>query len=346
MIGRRTALVFAVLAGAACSSSSSNPGTGSQSPCDDYFDAITGVACAATTPPAEEVTRIRARFDKLCHDLLALPGNGVTSTSLEACAKALVTEGCGTGGLGAAECAFQGSLPNGAPCNESSQCQSGDCLYSLVLSDAGTTTPACGACVATTALGAPCKSGYACVPGAVCAAKGTGYACTAIVYGDVGATCDDVAAQCKTGLYCDALTMQCSAPAAVGGSCPQLGACTPPLVCSGASGMATCQDLSPSGAPCQISAECGSGLGCSASTHQCTTIQWASAGQPCKDLDFCLVGNCPLQMGPNGPVPGGNCPAVIADGQPCKTADPSQTCDTFSECTNGVCRQPDGVACR
>ena len=329
---------------AACSSSSGVSGP-SPRPCDDYFDAIVGVACAATTPPADQVAHMRARFDALCQNLLALPGNGITSSSLEACAKALVASGCGNGSLGLGECIFQGSLGNGAPCNEPSQCQSGNCVYSLVLTDAGTTTPACGACVATLAVGAPCKSGQNCVPEAICARKGTGYACTTIAYGDVGSTCDAVAARCKTGLYCDSLTSQCSSPGAAGAPCTQLDSCTPPLECTGTGATTTCQEPSPAGVACQFSAECASGLGCSA-THQCAPIHWASPGQPCKDLALCLDGNCPLTMGPNGPVTGGNCPAVIADGQPCKTADASQTCDTFSECVNGTCQQPDRVACR
>ena len=343
-----TAITSTFALGLACSSPSNPAASTGASACDDYFDAVEGVACGATTPPADELARVRARFDTLCGNLLGLPGNGITSASLEACAKALDASGCGTN-FGVAECSFQGSLADSAPCNESSQCQSGNCVFSLVLSDAGTTTPACGSCVATVAAGQPCKSSDICAPGAACDGTGGTYTCTPVAYGDIGAACDDVAAECKTGLYCDGLTSHCTAPGAAGAACTESSACVSQLVCSsgGTAGMATtCQAASAAGAACQANGECAAGLGCAAATHQCTLITWASAGQPCGDVALCLVGGCPLQMGPSGPSPGGNCPMVIADGQACTTADPTETCDTFSRCTNGACQQPDGVACQ
>lgn len=330
----------------ACSSSGGGP-VSSQTACDDYFDALLGISCGASTPPDDEVARVRGRFESVCANALALPGNGITVASLQACTRGLTAAGCLVVGPTVDGCVFQGSLPDGAACNESSQCLSGDCTLSQATGDAGAADPSCGTCTTTIATGDPCKTGQTCAPGATCAGTSPNQVCTAYSYGDAGAACDGVVALCAAGLYCDELSSQCTPTSDVGAPCAQTDACVLPLICTGASGSAlTCQQPAPAGSACLGNEDCAEGLGCSTATHSCAAITWAAAGEPCGDLARCLVGSCPIQMGPNGPVQGGNCPAVVADGQPCTRADPTQTCDAFAECANGTCQIPDAVACQ
>jgi hypothetical protein len=331
----------------ACSSPSNGaPDITAQKACDDYFDALVGVACNATTPPDDELTRIRALFDTVCQNSLALPGNGLTAGSLEACAKAVGATGCASANLDIPECSAQGSLPDGAACNESSQCQSGACSVASTAADAGPSIPACGVCVPGVAVGQPCATGDKCAYGAVCAASGAGFACTAVTYGDAGATCDLLAAGCKTGLYCDIQAKQCTSPGAADAACTGTQACSPPLTCVAGEGgpVLTCQPPAPAGGACQIDQDCQAGLGCSPATSQCAAITWVAPGQTCSALQHCLVGFCPIVHGPGGA--GGKCPTVISDGQACTRGDASHTCDTFSACLGGICQQPDSVVCQ
>src|SRR6185312_13202283 len=66
------------------------------------------------------------------------------------------------------------------------------------------------------------------------------YTCTAVVQGDVGAPCDDLAASCGPGLYCAAQTGTCTLLGTIGAPCgdgPTLpgapGGCLAPLACVG-----------------------------------------------------------------------------------------------------------------
>lgn len=335
----------------ACGSSSSPATVSGQLACDDYFDAILGVACNAATLPADELARQRTLFDTICLNNLALPGSGETPAALDACAAAVGATGCGVAALDIPECTFQGTLSDGAPCNESSQCQGGYCRVPTTVgtNDGGAPGPSCGTCVAGVAVGEPCATGDTCTYGAVCATSGTGYACTRVAYGDVGAGCDGLAAECKTGLYCDMQAMQCASPAGAGAACTETPGCSPPLSCTGGTAGAglTCQEPAPAGAPCQTEQDCAPGLGCSTATMQCAAITWVPQGQPCGDLEVCLIGVCPLPGGPGGSGgTGQKCPTVLPDGQPCIAGDASHTCDAFSSCIGGVCQQPDSVACR
>ncbi len=347
---RHTILAVAAMfaLGLACSHPSKGGGPTSLAACDDYFDAIIGVSCDATTPPADELARIQTLFETICQDGLALPGNGATAASIESCASALTATGCAN--LDIPECSFQGSLTDGSPCNDASQCQSGDCATSTATTgDGGGSSASCGTCAAGVAVGQPCATGDTCVYGSVCAVAGAGYACTVVAYGDVGAACDGLSAECNTGLYCDFQAQQCASPAGAGASCTGTLGCAPPLVCSaGATGTAaTCQDAAGAGGPCQTDQDCAAGLGCSTTTSQCTAVTWVAQGKPCGGAVLCLVGACPLTHGSGGPGgTGGTCPVVIGDGQPCTRGDASQTCDTFSACTGGVCVQPDSVTCQ
>ncbi|MGH7296468.1 MAG: hypothetical protein ACRELB_16140 [Polyangiaceae bacterium] len=84
MKNRRGSTIFAIASALvpvlACGKS---PPAGAADPtalaaCDDYFDAIAGVACNDTTPPADELARVRTVFETICQNGLALAGNGAT----------------------------------------------------------------------------------------------------------------------------------------------------------------------------------------------------------------------------------------------------------------------------
>jgi hypothetical protein len=263
-----------------------------------------------------------------------------------------------------AVCAFFGTLPADAVCNDGFQCQSGVCNGTAFISPEGQSGPStCGTCAASTAIGQNCEQ-TECPVNAVCSAGDAGASiCRPIVYGDVGASCDDKQNDdpCKTGLYCAAPTGQCSPFAQDGETCGEgsippgnPGGCAPPLSCVGNPGATTCT-LGAQGATCLNDIDCAPGLGCRGlhgtmqtgsqpTSGSCQPLAWASPGQPCDlgNTTNCLVGSCgggPFDAigmtSDGGPLPG-LCPLVIADGQPAPgspgpMANTYATCDTFAQ---------------
>jgi|GEM_PF-2212248 len=331
-------LSLAVACGGRSSGNSATGGTGG-SACDRLFDLFMGTGtCPAQTPlPADELSRLRPRFEQSCQNALSLPGSGLTSGTLSACVSALQALPCGSTTDNVPACQFTGSLAAGTSCISGEQCQSGSCIYSGSGSpDGGVSTPSCGACSTLAQVGGACGDNQTCAPGSACVPGAGTATCTAITHGAAGASCDDIEALCADGLYCDATTRKCTATKASGAPCSGSNECTPPLVCGGASpvGMGTtCQSAGQAGTGCSFDEQCASGLGCDSSKNQCATVSWASAGQPCGGGVRCLVGSCP----PSASGASSVCPKVIPDGQPCKDTDPTTTCDTFSSCVGGTC---------
>jgi hypothetical protein len=308
-------------------------GGGGNNGCDDYFQAIyaEGLCTGASPLPASEVTRIQARFATLCSEALTLPGEGISSAGLEACVTALRAQGCTVLEQNDGPCSFNaGTLPTGSACVTESQCTGGSCTAGNGTSDGGQVL--CGTCGTLPAIGQPCAD-EECALGAVCNTGGDGgEVCVAITYGAAGATCNGFTTQCNPGLICNELVGQCAAPGGAGTACEEDQVCAAPLVCPSATGPSTCQMPGSTGAACVDDTDCTAGLGCGQTTHQCESITFAAAGQACSESIRCLVGSCPA---PNGTV-GGNCPAVIPDGQPCSESD-TATCDTFANCEGGTC---------
>jgi hypothetical protein len=321
-----TALTAGAIAVTACGGSTAGPGGGSSSSCDRYFTTLY-TTCQNPQPPASEVSRVRARFDKLCAEALALPGISITANSLDACISAVQSSGCNATSQPA--CKFgPGALADGSKCVSNEQCMSDTCSAGQQASDGGVML--CGTCVA----GTPCGSAV-CPANTICTTNGTSGSCQPIVFGDSGATCDDVVSQCKPGLVCNEVSRTCAAPGAAGSPCRAPTDCGGSLACpvSTSGATSTCQAPGSSGAACQSDNDCAAGLGCNYVARTCGAVTWATAGQPCGPTSRCLVGFCPL----NGNATSGTCPTVIADGQPCSMTDPTQTCDTLSECY-GTCQ--------
>jgi hypothetical protein len=326
------------VAALACGGGTTGSGGGpSGSACDSYFNAIYASNCSGTTPPADEVARVRGRFELACTAALALPGIGITAGGLNACANALNSAGCGADQLPA--CRFdKGTLATGASCVIDSQCVSGDCTAGSGSPDGGTL--ACGVCGA----GFNCGN-MTCPSNTTCVFQNNTQTCVPVTYGDTGAPCDNIQTQCKQGLICNRASNTCSAPAGAGAPCSIDQDCIPSLVCPAAPGaQSTCQNPGPVGTHCNYDSDCAKGLGCDESARVCASISFAAAGQPCGATVRCLVGSCPWPNGAN--APGGACPAVIPDGQPCVDSDPTKTCDTFAQCTGGICRLDGTNACQ
>jgi hypothetical protein len=325
--------------------------------------------CNGIVLPESETARLRARFEQVCLNEMALPGSGITPASLEACAAAIDASPCNAPPV---ECMFFGTRPGGAPCNENFQCQSGSCDGTFVLrpieqgAEYGPTI--CGTCEAPLAVGQICNSpaiNGSCPANTTCTGSPAPATCTPLVQGDVGASCDGFDFyQCKTGLYCDPQTGQCAYPRVSGASCDYnvppngppsesyIGVCAAPLSCVGDPDAATCTTEGSMGGFCQGDSDCAPGLGCilepcaergmlsngCTASGTCGSVTWVSAGQPCDYTSTrCLVGSCigtedwafPAPLD-GGPFPG-TCPQVVADGQSADTGSTYSTCDTFAQ---------------
>jgi hypothetical protein len=306
--------------------------------CDSYFNAIyvgtAGCYGSGPAPPSSELDRIRPRWDQLCHNALALPGQGITTSFLQGCGSAVsAAGGCPSSSLTACQ-APAGTLAAGTTCNSSTQCQSLQCNGTMG-------GAACGTCAPAIPVGQQCGNmAGGCVGGAVCDSASTPATCQMLTVGAAGAPCDDQATICGSGLYCDLMMKKCATQLGAGATCHNGGDCMPPLVCS-MTQTPTCVMPGASGATCMSSSDCATGLGCS-SMNKCTSVTWAQGGQPCDgNVTLCLVGFCNVTA-----MGAGTCPTVIADGQPCMLADPAQTCDTFAQCVNLTCQLPYAMACK
>jgi hypothetical protein len=325
------------------SSSSSGGGGGGGTPdsaCDEYFDAYLASYACTLALPQSEATRLRPLFDELCADEVALPGSALTSARLSACAKAVQADPCSEFSPAACTPTASGTLAVGETCIDSVQCASGACtLASSFGDDGGAPESSCGACTATVPAGGACDpTNPQCAASSECTMDGSGSStCVAATYGGAGVMCDSDTKLCDDGLVCDSTTEVCAQPGVAGAACETSRACAAGLVCADGA----CAAGAALGAPCGTTTACGTGLTCDASTGACAAIQWASDGDACSESSPCLVGVCNFE----GSSTSGICPDVAANGQPCPT-DATSTCDTFSECINGVCAFPNSLSCK
>jgi hypothetical protein len=144
-----------------------------------------------------------------CRFRLNAPGTGDTLATIAVCAAARRTASCGEAFENEVVACLpqRGSLPNGANCATSSQCQSQFCTVAFG-SD-------CGTCMPTVAAGGPCT-------GALGECAGT-LMCVGAVCGTapkLGEACSQNAG-CRFSLAC--LNGRCMAPANAGESCVNVG---------------------------------------------------------------------------------------------------------------------------
>jgi hypothetical protein len=317
-------VVAAVAAGvAACSGSTASlPSVSADQASSDAAAALCARfdACSAFYVQSAfgDVTSCTTALKAVLQNALAAPGTGGTPTKIEACAQAVPGVSCDDAlghNLPASCQAVAGQLANGAPCGDSSQCQSAYCNKAK-----GQT---CGACAAPPTTGATCDVDDDCPVGNVCfkAAGATSGAC--VVQGAAGAACDATQHPCKSTLICKSGV--CSTPDAAGAPCTRAGA---------SDTFGTCDMLG--------------GEFCSFGGKTCTAIDMAPSGQACLfvngltgGLTLCSAsGTCTTSTGATS----GTCTAAAPPGGSCDdTKGPK--CQQPAVCQNGVCVTPDAANC-
>jgi hypothetical protein len=310
--------------------------------CEHRFAASYLAPCGGPTLPHVELRRIHALYMRVCTGL-ALPGIRTTAAKLEACAVDLEKRACQVQLGPPPSCDIRGTLPGSAPCNDDAQCASGACVKPDTCSpESCSPAPACGTCAQSATLGEDCHAAV-CAPDQLCDtvtdAQTGGYRCIASTERALDEPCDNAGNRCRPELFCDRTTKRCSALRDLSEPCaePLPTGCKPPLICAGTP--AICQSPGVLGSACLVDAGCAVGLGCSRQ-QQCEPVTWVRPGGACDHgVLRCLIGECPSSMS----RPEAVCPEVIADGQACSPF--IGTCDTFSDCVNGVCVPHGGVAC-
>lgn len=318
--------------------------------CEEYAKAELGSLqrCAGETLPADVVAGYVAQFKSLCAEALSLPGTGETPQQLSACSAAQSSVSCHSSQQPAACVTPTGSLADDSPCNTGAQCKSGVCVISnssMVLPDGGVTTTdnTCGKCTPSVALGQACggTSSAQCAPGGDC----VGGLCVAVASVDIGGACNG-SEDCKSGLAC--VSQKCAALGDVGAACQFAENCKDGLVCSSQK----CATPVALGGACKAIDECATGLVCDSGTMKCASITLASPGGACSlkaPVVTCAIGACNVTDLAHFT---GTCPTLIADGQPCDTADKTKRCGYLSSCkttgtaTTGTCTPPLATVCK
>jgi hypothetical protein len=221
-----------------------------------------------------------------CAFEIAAPGTSATGSTQAACAVATSKQTCGEFLTAAApECLTAGSLPDGAGCEFSSQCQSAFCDSRDAM---------CGKCAPRVGEGGPCflradMRFSTCTPGLIC----SGNTCVKPV--PLGGACDRTRDDCAPSYGC--FNGQCENLVPLGGTCNDRGQCSGDAFCqtqSAGVGVCTAFVYVPLGAACTESGPnvCWAGSNCRAAdgtfSNSGTCVVASSAGTPCKFRDDCL----------------------------------------------------------
>jgi hypothetical protein len=250
---------WALIAFAACSgrspcSGSSNASGGAEQACVDWATRYCArlEACAPLSVQVGygDVAQCIARNEPVCSSVLAAQGTGHTPASMEACALAYDSAACDEVVVGKppASCNVAGSLPQGAPCGDSSQC-SAESSYCRIGDDR-----ACGLCSPRGSTGSACDSDRDCDYGLVCY-----FTCMPPV--SLGARCDGMTRQCPSTLIC--LDYTCSPTAQEGAPCdPRADACDRDhgLYCDPQARICSHFTVSEVGGPCGAGTACRAGF--------------------------------------------------------------------------------------
>ncbi|HRG96884.1 MAG TPA: hypothetical protein PLR99_11590 [Polyangiaceae bacterium] len=313
-------------------------------------------------PPAQ--LRIRKLFEERCRTWLGAPGSGITPARLHACSTRVRAQ-CVGGGIHLADAErypsqvqfswapavwsyycdldVPGTLPDGAPCGDSTQCAGGLCYRQPP-------AWACGTCASRAAVGELCLP-YGCARGAVCeyckfesypplppappAPSCPGRRCLADVSGGVeGQPC--LFFGCAKGLVCDhAGTGRCTPPRPPGAPCTSHDACVFRLCSQG-----VCADQRAEGGPCNSHWSCRPGLVCDLD-RGCVT---ATAPTPAPKLP--LGGKCGYdhECAPGNRCVNHTCVPPARLGEACRGPGDCED-DPFVECIAGTCQLYDPGAC-
>jgi hypothetical protein len=344
------------------------------SACTEYVAAYETAALCGNpdlVPPGHEPVppeQLRARklFEERCRTWLGAPGTSVTPARLHACS-ARVRAQCVTVYPRAARfywrvenstyCDFDvpGTLPDGAPCGDSTQCAGGLCYRP---------SGGCGACVSRAPVGELCLP-YGCAKGGTCeyckfnpippppappAPSCPGKRCLAdVTRGIEGYPCRvfEVAAprtlpyfECATGLVCDeGGTGRCTPPRPPGAPCTRDEACTYYRCDQGA-----CADQSAEGGACNSHRSCRPPLYCDLDRRSCVTRMTAPSapklplGGDCAYDDECAPANprCVNRT----------CVPLARLGEACRGSSDDCEDNPFVECIEGKCQLFDPGACR
>lgn len=349
-------LSFSLLAaGLALVACSDNKSSGSSATCTNYAAALQSATekCGgkARALPAEQIAAEASRLATICTNALNAPGNGISTSAVDACA-ARIVDTCADDGVCDDLANARGSLPDGAPCGTDAQCSGGDCRQA---SGSDTT---CGTCGQRAAIGAACsdsREGPKCVREASCSTTNaaTNGTCVArpsdLKEGDV---CYDPSkpstfGNCGTGLRCKVTgtlgsPIKCTPRAASGEACVNTSDCTSELACVNEK----CAPRLADGAECKSPSECASGA-CPAATRKCAAPVYGAAGAACNSNDLlCLRGDCSS----TGSSEAGTCVDPIPDGAACTKSGTSSSkgpyCDRYATCEKGICQIFDPSTCR
>jgi len=247
-----------------------------------------------------------------CEALLA--GSASTPIERQACIAAFDVSTCAKvvatySGVGPRECALKGTLPNGSPCLDATQCASGTCGVPPGLR--------CGTCVDPSPIGAPCDA-TSCAAPAVCAMEPYTSSGTCAVHRSEGEACG-ASVPCHPLLRCDG--GKCAARLSAGASCAaDASACERGLFCNTIGKICQAVGTAGVGEKCGLVASGG--------------LTYCGAGAVCRvDQGQAYLGTCVTEL-PDGLICNGG--SYMLDG-PC----------TFpSRCTRGTCVRPAPSACK
>lgn len=281
---------------------------------------------------------MEGRMKLACQSALSLPGTGIAPSALAACANALADASCSTKTEDLPACDFPpGALADGAACTSSEQCKSESCSFSAT-SDAESSR--CGVCATRVAVGGDCSTNPRCVKDATC--DFTTKKCVALTKSGVGGPCDPAKGQtCQSGLSCDYTTNVCKARAKAGEACTSTLPCENALTCDATSKTCVAPTVAAEGQACggPTRARCGSDLACDPTSSKCVRITWIEPGGDCGVMfRYCSYGAC------NSTTK--KCPALIPDGQPCKSDRSTGVCNDFASCIDGKCALPGQAVCK
>lgn len=229
----------------ACSGSTANgDGATMDSACNTFIDALCSKldACAplVTRVQYKDVAECKARQKQTCLKAFLAPGTGATPSAVNACGSAYSGLSCDDifAGSTPPACRIAGTLADGAPCGEATQCAGAACRKT------GSNT--CGACSTRGASGAACTSNTDCAYELTCAEG------KCIARSKAGAACSD-AQPCEGNLHCKDGT--CAVALEAGAACtPTEGECNSAkgLTCDGTAKVCKEVKLANAGEPCGI----------------------------------------------------------------------------------------------